>query len=79
MLQTQLYKTCQHHLLVKLHLDIIHELYPSATLQVNGVDMFYRVVFATYSGANAKYAMKFQVTKAGPDPEFTLVEGPTLQ
>jgi hypothetical protein len=58
---------------------LLPELYPSATLQVNGVDMFYRVVFATYSGANAKYAMKFQVTKAGPDPEFTLVEGPTLQ
>lgn len=57
---------------------LLPELYPSATLQVNGVDMFYRVVFATYSGANAKYAMKFQVTKAGPDPEFTLVEGPDL-
>ncbi|MCD4832579.1 MAG: hypothetical protein K8R31_02200 [Bacteroidales bacterium] len=54
-------------------------LYPSATLQVNGVDMYYRVIFATYSGAAADYAMKFQVTKAGPDPEFTLDEGPILQ
>lgn len=54
-------------------------LYPNATLQVNGVDMYYRVIFKTYSGANAIYAMKFKVTKAGPDPEFTLDEGPTLQ
>lgn len=58
---------------------LLPTLYPSATLQVNGVDMYYRVIFATYSGAAADYAMKFQVTKAGPDPEFTLDEGPILQ
>lgn len=52
--------------------------YPAATLQVNGVDMFYKVIFETYIGTYSTYSMKFQVTKAGPDPEFTLVEGPTL-
>ncbi len=57
---------------------LLPEIYPNATLQVNGVDMYYRVVFDTYSGSDARYAMKFQVTKAGPDPEFTFVEGPTL-
>ena len=57
---------------------LLPEIYPNATLQVNGVDMYYRVVFDTYSGSAARYAMKFQVTKAGPDPEFTFTEGPTL-
>ncbi|OFX23014.1 MAG: hypothetical protein A2041_07455, partial [Bacteroidetes bacterium GWA2_31_9b] len=52
--------------------------YPAATLQVNGVDMFYQVIFDTYSGSYSTYSMKFQVTKAGPEPEFTLVEGPIL-
>lgn len=57
---------------------LLPAVYPNATLQVNGVDMYYRVVFDTYSGSAARYAMKFQVTKAGPDPEFTFSEGPTL-
>jgi len=57
---------------------LLPHLYPNATLQVNGVDMFYRIIFNTYSGSNALYVIKFQVTKAGPDPEFTLVEGPEL-
>ncbi len=50
--------------------------FPDATIQVNGVDMYYIVKFATYSGADGSYSMKFQVTKSGPNPEFTLVEGP---
>jgi hypothetical protein len=50
--------------------------FPNATTQVNGVDMFYVVNFATYSGAAGSYSMKFQVTKSGPNPEFTLVDGP---
>ncbi len=50
--------------------------FPGATTQVNGVDMFYVVNFATYSGAAGNYSMKFQVTKSGPAPEFTLLEGP---
>lgn len=50
--------------------------YPNATTQVNGVDMFYVVNFATYSGAAGNYSIKFQVTKSAPGPEFTLVEGP---
>jgi hypothetical protein len=57
---------------------LLPAVYPNATLQVNGVDMYYRVVFDTYSGSAARYAMKFKVTKAGPDPEFTFSEGPTL-
>lgn len=53
---------------------LLPELYPNATLQVNGVDMFYKVVFKTYDGTNGQYVAKFQVTKAGPNPEFTLTE-----
>ncbi len=57
---------------------LLPALFPSATLQSNGVDMFYLVKFGTYgSGSNLNWSMKFQVTKAGPDPEFTLTEGPT--
>lgn len=62
-----------------LGVALLPALFPTAELQVNGVDMYYRVIFNTYSGASADYAMKFQVTKAGPDPEFTLAEGPILQ
>jgi hypothetical protein len=43
----------------------------------DGVDVYYVVNFATYSGADGNWSMKFKVTKAGPDPEFTLEEGPT--
>jgi hypothetical protein len=53
--------------------------YPNAVTQVDGVDVFYVVKFATYSGSDGSWSMKFKVTKAGPDPEFTLEEGPTAQ
>ena len=50
-------------------------LYPDAQLQVNGVNMYYRPVFLIYdSGTMTNYAIKFQVTKAGPEPEFTFDE-----
>ncbi|MDT8400783.1 MAG: hypothetical protein RQ743_03735 [Bacteroidales bacterium] len=51
--------------------------YPDAVAQVSGIDVFYIVTFDTYSGVAGRYSMKFQVTKAGPNPEFTLDEGPT--
>lgn len=51
--------------------------YPDAVTQVSGIDVFYIVTFDTYSGVAGRYSIKFQVTKAGPDPEFTLVDGPT--
>lgn len=51
--------------------------YPNAVIQVNGVDVYYVVNFATYSGADGSWSMKFKVSKAGPAPEFTLEEGPT--
>jgi hypothetical protein len=50
--------------------------YPNAVTQVDGVDVYYVVKFATYSGSDGSWSMKFMVSKAGPDPEFTLVEGP---
>ncbi len=51
--------------------------YPNAVTQVDGVDVYYVVNFATYSGSAGNWSMKFKVSKAGPDPEFTLEEGPT--
>lgn len=51
--------------------------YPDAVTEVSGIPVYYVVSFATYSGVDGNYSMKFQVTKAGPDPEFTLVDGPT--
>lgn len=50
--------------------------YPDITEQEAGIDQHVIVTFATYSGIAGTYKMKFQVTKSGPDPEFTLVEGP---
>ncbi len=51
--------------------------YPDAVTEVSGIPVYFIVTFDTYSGVAGSYSMKFQVTKAGPDPEFTLVEGPT--
>jgi hypothetical protein len=51
--------------------------FPDAVTQVSGIDVFYIVTFDTYSGVDGRYSIKFQVTKAGPNPEFTLVDGPT--
>lgn len=50
--------------------------YPDAVAQVSGIDVYYIVSFATYSGSAGKYKMKFQCTKSAPNPEFTLIEGP---
>jgi hypothetical protein len=56
---------------------LLPEKYPNAVTQVDGVDVYYVVNFDTYSGSDGSWSIKFQVTKAGPDPEFTWVEGPT--
>lgn len=48
--------------------------YPSAVAQVSGIDVMYVVSFVTYTGSYGNYTWKFQCTKSGPDPEFTLVE-----
>jgi len=51
--------------------------FPDAVTQVSGIDVHYRVSFATYSGSDGSYYMEFKCSKAGPNPEFTFVEGPT--
>ncbi len=48
--------------------------YPNAVTQVSGVDVMYLVTIATYDGADAEHTLKFQCTKAGPDPQFTFIE-----
>lgn len=52
---------------------------PDAQKTVDGIQMYYIVIFDTYSGTNATYSMKFEVTKSGPNPEFELSEGPTMR
>ena len=51
--------------------------FPNAITQVDGVDVYYVVKFDTFSGSDGSWSMKFKVAKAGPNPEFTLEEGPT--
>lgn len=53
---------------------LLPTLYPNATVQVNGVQMYYKVVFDTYSGASGTYSMKFKVEEG---PTFTYVEEST--
>lgn len=61
-------------------LRLLPVLFPDAQLQANGVDMYYRVIFQTFkSGTKTNYAMNFQVTKAGPNPEFTLDENGAVE
>lgn len=50
--------------------------FPDAETQVNGIDMYYIVEFEVYGPYAGDWSIKFQVTKSGPDPEFTLIEGP---
>lgn len=56
---------------------LLPSLYPDATTMVNGVDMYFVVIFKAYDAGDKYYSMKFQVSKEGADVEFTLVEGPT--
>lgn len=56
---------------------LLAHIFPEATTQVNGVDMYYLIVFNTYNGSTSSYTIRYQVTKSAPNPEFTYVEGPT--
>ena len=51
--------------------------YPNAVTQVSGIDVFYLVDVKAYHEnlTDGFYTLKFQCTKAGPDPEFTYIEG----
>jgi hypothetical protein len=48
--------------------------YPNAVTQVNGIDVYYVVTFATYNGSNATYSITFQCTQSGTSPVFTYIE-----
>lgn len=58
---------------------LLPHLFPNTTTQVNGVDLYYIIMFNTYKGSTSTYSIRYQVTKSGPNPEFTYVEGPTEQ
>ena len=53
--------------------------YPNAVAQVSGVDVMYIVTFKIYEndGSTGVFTVKFQCTKSAPNPQFTLVSGPT--
>lgn len=57
--------------------ELLQHLFPAATTQVNGVDLYYLIQFNTYNGQTGSWTIRYQVTKSGPDPEFTYIEGPT--
>ncbi len=48
--------------------------FPDAVTQVSGVDVLYKVTFATYDGSDGEYTFVFKCTKAGPNPSFEFVE-----
>ncbi|MFC2152236.1 hypothetical protein ACFLSE_06875 [Bacteroidota bacterium] len=58
---------------------LLPSLFPTATILVNGVDMYYQVIYATYnSGTSGTWLVKYKVKTESP-LEFELVEGPTAQ
>lgn len=71
-----IFDTWQDAVVAAIGVALLPTKYPNAVSQVSGIDVFYIVTFATYDGSNGVYTIKFQCTKSGPDPEFTLVEGP---
>lgn len=48
--------------------------FPNAVSQISGIDVMYKVTFATYDGADGVETLTFQCTKSGPNPEFAFVE-----
>ncbi len=48
--------------------------YPNAQLQVDGIDQVFIVKYYVYESSMVEASMTFKVTKAGPDPEFTIVK-----
>ena len=59
--------------------NLLPQIFPDATTQVNGVDLYYNIVIGAYDGPTTPYIIRYQVTKSGPNPEFEYVEGPTVQ
>lgn len=58
---------------------LLPTLYPDATIIVNGADMFYKVIYATYdSGTPGTWLVTYKVKTESP-LEFELVEGPIAQ
>lgn len=54
--------------------------FPNSPAQVDGVDLNYKITFGAYvSGQMIYYSITFKCTKAGPNPTFEYVEGPTLE
>lgn len=52
---------------------------PEPVAQRYGLDVLYIITFDTYDGnASASYEMQFRVASEAPNPQFELVEGPTL-
>jgi hypothetical protein len=57
--------------------NLLPQIFPDATTQVNGIDLYYNIVIGAYDGPTTPYIIRYQVTKAGPNPEFEYTEGPT--
>lgn len=73
---SDVFETWEDAIIEGLQIAYLPNAFPDAETQVNGVDVFYTINFDIYSGVDGNYTIKFQCTTAGPNPEFTLIEGP---
>ena len=53
--------------------------YPQSDTNYKGIDLCYVIHFETYGAEANNYSITFQCTKAAPNPEFTLITGPTAE
>lgn len=68
------FETWEDAVISALSVAFLPTKYPDAQLQVDGIDQLFIIGFNTYSGEGGNHKWVFQVTKAGPNPEFTFVE-----
>jgi hypothetical protein len=71
---TEAFSTWQEAVAKSISDVLLPAKFPDAVAQVSGIDVMYKVTFATYSGVNEQFTWTFQCTKSGPNPEFVLVE-----
>jgi len=71
---TSVFSTWQDAVAESIAKVLLPAKFPNAVAQVSGIDVMYKVTFATYGGSAGVYTWTFQCTKSGPNPEFTYIE-----
>ncbi|MFW6290616.1 MAG: hypothetical protein ACOC0R_06575, partial [Mariniphaga sp.] len=70
---TEAFDTWQDAVIASIAEVLLPAKFPDAVSQVSGIDVMYKVTFATYSGTGEVHTWTFQCTKSGPNPEFEFV------